>query len=119
MSKLISEVEQVVSLGAIWVRFPAGKPVIVPDRLRSLCLATSGISVFGEEAVVENKAECIDRVEQLVDIMLAILAEGNSRLLTTNREPKHSELVKRAGFEFSKEDREAAWAIVGADNDDS
>lgn len=113
MIELISVSTQIVHNGDRWIRFEAGQPQIVPDDFVQACIV-AGCTQSNSPPLTDSVAvEKSDRIALLVDAMLDILTTGDAKLLTKDGQtPRHSAVAERVDFEFTADERKAAWDIV-------
>lgn len=116
---LVSNVHLRIVQGAHWVNFLPDIPQIVPEYLVQACIRGGAKHFDGSAADDPEPVTHADRTQELVDVMLDILAEGDPKLLTTDLEPRFDVIQKRVDFKFSKAERETAWAIASGVNGDS
>lgn len=112
--------------------FRAGVPRDVPAHMERYVVAAGGFPAkeaptpremedVKAESVPEpepnedgaaEEAKVDGGLEEIVKVMKAILAEDRAELLTAAGIPRANEIEARLGWDTSKEQREAAWALV-------
>ena len=114
----VSEITQMIARAGISVRFAEGVPRTLNERLVPVALAR-GIKAVGMERSELTKAqdtEGDDRVPAVVEAIRALQESGEAKAFSERTgEPNLNPLRKQAGFQVTDAERDAAWALIIAE----
>jgi hypothetical protein len=97
--------------GANCISFKANVARDVPPKFAAPVLIAGGVESI-DVPVEAPTPEIVNDPDAVAQVMIDIILEDDPALLTTSKGPRVQEVDRRLGRATSKQERDAAWALV-------